>query len=155
MTILYAIYIDQNLLYYTFTTYISQVEGSPFILSYYISVMCGLSVFLKYKYLINHPVYIITFIHLFIHSIQRIKITKCIYLCTACMYVCVYDDAFPLHCPGPGYWLLSRRVVPPPQSDLWKLLLSGESTHTIRHEKGHHLIHISHTKINFYIHTYI
>ena len=41
---------------------------------------------------------------------------------------------FPLHCPGPGYWLLSRRVVPPPQSDHWKQLLSGEYPHPIRHE---------------------
>jgi hypothetical protein len=41
----------------------SIVEGSISLLSYYISVTCVLSVFLKYKYLINH---IIPFIHSFI-----------------------------------------------------------------------------------------
>ena len=45
---------------------------------------------------------------------------------------------FPLLCPGPGYWLVSRRVVPPPQSDHWKQLLSGECTPPVRHKKGHH-----------------
>ena len=62
---------------------------------------------------------------------------------------------FLLHCSGPGYWLLSWRVVPPPQSGHGKQLLSGESTHPIRHEKGHHIIDVSHTKVNLYIHTYI
>ena len=57
------------------------------------------------------------------------------------MYVCMIM-CFPLPCPGPGYWLLSRRVVPPPQSDHGKQLLSGESTHPIRHKKGHHIIHV-------------
>ena len=73
------------------------------------------------------------------------------------MPVCIYDYVFPipLHCPGPGYWLLSRPVVPPPQSDHWKQLLSGETTHPIRHKKGHRIIHVSHTKVNLYIHTYI
>ena len=42
---------------------------------------------------------------------------------------------FPLHRPGPpGYWLHFRRVVPPPQSDHWKQLLSEESTHAIRNK---------------------
>ena len=48
---------------------------------------------------------------------------------------------FPLHWPGPGYWLLSGRVVPPPQSDHWKQLLSAESTLPIRHKKGHGIIY--------------
>ena len=39
---------------------------------------------------------------------------------------------FPLHWPGPGYWLLSRRVVPPPQSDYCRQLLSGKNPHPIR-----------------------
>ena len=86
---------------------------------------------------------------------------------STCM--CVYMImCFPLPCPGPGYWLLSRRVVPPPQSDHWKQLLSGKSTHPIRHEKGHHIVHVSHTKVRSttipyhlgsyyysFIHTYI
>ena len=37
-------------------------------------------------------------------------------ICTA-QYVCVYVRSFSLHCSGPGYRLLSRPVVPPPQSD--------------------------------------
>ena len=53
-----------------------------------------------------------------------------------CLFACMLMR-FPLHCPGPGYWLLSRQVVPPPQSDHRKQLRSGESTHTIRHKKGH------------------
>ena len=74
------------------------------------------------------------------------------------MNVCIYMYEllylrFPLHCPGPGYWLLSRPVVPPPQSDHWRQLLSGESPHTIRYKKGHHIIHVSHTKVTLYIHT--
>jgi hypothetical protein len=67
----------------------------------------------------------------------------------------MYVMCFPLHCPWPGYWLLSGRVVPPPQSDHCKQLLSGESPHPIRHEKEHHIINISHTKVNLYIHAYI
>ena len=63
----------------------------------------------------------------------NIKKVKCIY---ASMIMC-----FSVHCPGPGYWLLTRRVVPPPHSDHGKQLLSGESTHPIIHEKGHHIIH--------------
>ena len=70
------------------------------------------------------------------------------------MYECMIMS-FRLHCPGPGYWLLSRRVVPPPHSDHSKQLLSGESTHPIRHQKGHHIIHGSHAKVDSYIHTYI
>ena len=65
-----------------------------------------------------------------------------------CMIVC-----FPLQCPGPGYGLLSRRVVPPPQSDHREQLLSGESSHTIRHEKEHHIVRVSHTNANLYTHT--
>ena len=56
-----------------------------------------------------------------------------------CPYMCTMMRFF-LHRPGPGYWLLSRQVVPPPQSDHWKQLLSGESTQPIRHKKGHNNI---------------
>ena len=44
------------------------------------------------------------------------------------MYVCMIMR-FLLHCPGPGYWLLSRRVVPPPQSDHCQQLLSVMHTY--------------------------
>ena len=54
------------------------------------------------------------------------------YVWYMCMIIC-----FPLHCSGPGYWLLSWRVVPSPQSDRRKQLLSRESTHPIRNKKGH------------------
>ena len=61
----------------------------------------------------------------------------CIY---ECPYVCMMMRFF-LHCPGPECWLLSRLVVPPPQSDHWKQLISEESSHTIiRHKKGHNNI---------------
>ena len=68
----------------------------------------------------------------YLYTIPRIEIIKCNNLS---MYVCI-TMCFPLHCPGPGYWLLSRPVVPPPQSDHWKQLLSGESTHPTRQENG-------------------
>ena len=55
---------------------------------------------------------------------------------SVCLYICVYDNAFCSPCPGHGYWLLSRPVVPPPHSDHWKQKPLGESTLSIRHEKG-------------------
>ena len=63
------------------------------------------------------------------------------------MFVCMIMR-FPLPCPGPGYWLLSRPVVPPPQSDHWKQLLSKELTNPISHEKGHQ---ISRSKKHSYV----
>ena len=39
--------------------------------------------------------------------------------------------------PGPGYWLLYQRVVPPPQSDLRNQLKSKESIHPITDKQGH------------------
>jgi hypothetical protein len=90
------------------------------------------------------PVLHDSYIHIHTHILYRVlKVYINVY-----MYVCVYvyDYAFPLHWSGPGYWLLSRRVVPPPQSDHCKQQTSGESTHPIRHKKGHHIIHVSNTK---------
>ena len=99
-----------------------------------------------------------------IHSYFHIFLHTCTYLIyyTAYknykrhefLYVCMIMR-LPLLCPGPGYWLLSRRVVLPPQSDLWKQLLSGEFSHPIRHKKGHHITHVSHAKVDLYIQTYI
>ena len=62
------------------------------------------------------------------------------------MFVCMIMR-FPLHCSGPGYWLLSRPVVPPHQSDHSEQLLSGESSHPTRHKIGHENIRLSYTKV--------
>ena len=97
----------------------------------------------------SHHTYI--YFQIFLHTctyLPRIKIIKCMHVC---MYVCMMI----LHCPGPGYWLLYQPVVPPLQSDHCKQLLSGESIHSIRHEKERHIIHVSHTKVSLYKHTYI
>ena len=72
---------------------------------------------------------------------------------SVCMFVCMIMR-FPSPCPGPGYCLLSRRVVPPPQSNHWKQLLSGESTHPTRHEKERH-INYKGKFIHTYIYTYL
>ena len=62
--------------------------------------------------------YIHSYFNIFIHTCTYLKRIKIITSMYACMYVCIYlcmIIRFPLHCPGLGYWLLSRRVVPPPQ----------------------------------------
>ena len=70
------------------------------------------------------------------------------------MYVCM-NIRCSLHCAGPGYRLLCPRIVPPPQSDHSKQLLSGESTYSIRHGKAHEeIIHASPFKVKLYIHMY-
>ena len=51
-------------------------------------------------------------------------------------------------CPEHSCWLLCWRVVPPPQSDHNKQLLTGESTHPIRYKQGHFVV-------QSFIHTYI
>ena len=73
--------------------------------------------------------YVCMYVCMYVYVIRKYD-SICMYVCMyACLYECPYMCMmmrFPLPCPGPGYWLLSRRVVPPPQSDHWKQLLSGE-----------------------------
>ena len=85
------------------------------------------------------------------------KHDKMYHILYVCMFVCRYIYGyvcFLSHCLGPGYWLLSRRGVPPPQSDHCRQLPSGESTHPIRHNKEHHIPQILNTYLHSYKHTY-